>query len=305
VFCPKCRQEFEAFAELCPDCEISLADSLEPGAAGAPAFQLTLVVASDVETAVLIRETLAPTGIPVGDVETDAKNRLPGDSVGLLLPYEFTKTALGAIDANPGLTRGLIPLDEGDPAVFVKQTDPTDGPEVALDMSLLTLTPAQLVTRGTGVIVSLLEFVRIGDDAARDHAIRGLRAFGPEGLSVLARQLAVLARELREASLYQVVREIREKLTDSSALEDLIAVVADGRLPTGSRTLGLHALGRLELKDVHPHLIPLLADPDPIVREEADEALCTLSDEDMGFDPDMDPAEVAATQERWRSHFSG
>lgn len=305
MFCPNCRQEFEAFAAACPDCDVALAESLEPGAAAASAFQLTLVVASDPETAALIKTTLAPTSIPVGDAETDAANRLPGDSVGLLLPYEFTRTALGAIDANPELTRGLIPLDEGDPAVFVKRTDPADGPGPALDLSLLHLSVPQLVARGTGVIVPLLEFVRIGDDPARDHAIRALRTFGPEGQGVLARQLAVLARELREAALYQVVREIREKLQDASALDDLVAVAGDRGLATGVRTLALHALGRLELKAVHPALIPLLADSDPIVREEADEALCTLSDEDMGFDPEMGPEEIAEIQARWLAHFGG
>ncbi len=299
-FCPSCRQEFESFASACPDCDVELTEALAP-AAGGPSFELLLVVASDEETAEAMRTALAPSGIPVGAVAEDGP-KLPGNAVGLLLPREFANQAIRMLDAHPELVRDALQLEEGEePVLFFKRGDPS---AAALDVEILSRPVAEIVARGQEAVVPLLEFVRIGDDVARDRAVRALRGFGDEGLVLLARHLAVLAREQREAAFYHVGRELRERLTDASALDDLIAVAADGSLETGARTLALHALGRLELKEVWRGIVPLLADADETVREEADEALCTLSDEDMGYEPDLDAAGIAAVQEKWTAWFS-
>lgn len=300
-FCPTCRQEFESFATRCPDCEVELTDSLDPATGGGAGLQLMLVLASDPETAEVMRGAIAPTGIPIGAVP-EGGPKLPGDAVGLLLPKDFANQAIRAIDAHPKLVRGSIKLtDDGEPTLFFKLSD---GSEDVLDRSVLAGSVPEIVARGDEVVIPLLEFVRVGDDADREVAVRALRGFGERGIELLARQLAVLAREQREGALYHVVRELREKLTSADHLSELVEVAADAGLETGARTLALHALGRLELRAVHPGIVALLADEDPVVREEADEALCTLSDEDMGFEPDLDDGAIAALQQKWTEWFT-
>ena len=53
----------------------------------------------------------------------------------------------------------------------------------------------------------------------------------------------------------------------------------------------------------HAPRLELLDDADPVIREEADEVLCTLSDEDMGFDPELPPAERREVAGAWRAWF--
>jgi HEAT repeat protein len=88
------------------------------------------------------------------------------------------------------------------------------------------------------------------------------------------------------------------------ALRPLTDVALDRGVAPERRCLALHALGRLGVAAVHRDLVTLLDDPDPSVREEADEALCTLADEDLGYDPDLPSAERRTFADKWLRFFA-
>jgi hypothetical protein len=57
--------------------------------------------------------------------------------------------------------------------------------------------------------------------------------------------------------------------------------------------------------EAFPEIIPLLSDEDPDVRDEADNTLCTLSDEDMGFDTEAPEPERETIRRKWQEWWSG
>ena len=64
-------------------------------------------------------------------------------------------------------------------------------------------------------------------------------------------------------------------------------------------TLALHVLAQFPVSSTAHGLVQLLSHEDAVVREGADEALCALSGEDMGFDAEADAAERVEAVEAW------
>ncbi|MBI4878586.1 MAG: hypothetical protein HY812_02860 [Planctomycetes bacterium] len=297
---------------VCPDCDARLVDALEPRPARAGQdLRLALALAADQETAAIMRAALAGAGLPAGTAEGGVREAT-GEAVAVLLPADFYRQALGILDADPRLVRGEAlagGAEEEDaaaeplPLYRRRGAAGAEGLPVQ-DLDVLRLPVSDLAARGVEVIVPLLEIVRRGDHAARDRALLALQAFGDAGHEALVRLLGVLARENRQAAVFAVVREIRERVLDAALLEPVLSAAEDAALPFEPRCLALHALGRLEVKAVHERIVRLLDDGDSMVRESADEALCVLADEDMGFDADLPAAERRAYMEKWRRWFA-
>lgn len=321
-FCPTCSQEFEGFASACPDCQVDLVE--ERPAADGPSedpLRFLLFGAADEDVADLVARALEGMGIP----HMVAELTLPGlaDEVILFqLPAPLYNRAVTALERHPGLERDLFfPAEEAAEEAGETAEQPAEqvGEGLLLfraaagegrredeirESELLTRPAAELARQGDEALVELLELVRRGVDPVRERAIVLLRAFGPGGIQAQARLLAVLAREGREAALYGLLREIRERVDRPEMLDELVDVCADRETAVRQRSLALHALGRCELMGLYERIVPLLDDSDPRIREDADEALCSLSDEDMGFDPELPSEERKAVMERWRAWFA-
>ena len=311
-FCPNCRQEYEAFASSCPDCEVPLADELETqGSSKDPALALAILLAANAEIAELMRADLKRVGIPVGELEEGA---LPdaGGLEGLLLPQPMFRQVLTVLDRNPKISRAMrevaLPEEDGETRLetivcYEARKELGGGEEEISDSELLNRPRSEIIARGSEVVEELLTLVRRGDDPAREQAVLALYGMGDVGLKALASMLAVLSRDGREAALFAVMRMIRDQLEDPALLKELLDVATDSTLTDRQRALALHALGRSGVLAVYERILPLLDDPELFISEEADEALCTLADEDMGFDPDMSAEERAVIREQWRVWF--
>ncbi len=309
-FCPSCSQEYESHVTVCPDCDARLVAALEPRSARPGGdLRLAFALAADEETAAIMRAALAEAGLPAGTAEA-AGGEAAGGALAVLLPADFYRQAIGVLDAEPRLVRGEAPAggaeDEAaaDTVPLYRRRGAPGAEDLQVqDLDILRLPMAELAARGAEVIVPLLEIVRRGDHAARDRALLVIRALGAAGLEALLRLLGVLARENRQAAVFAVVREMRERAVEAAQLEPLLAVAGDASQPFEPRCLALHALGRLEAKVVHERLVRLLDDGDPMVRESADEALCVLADEDMGFDADLPAERRREIMEKWLRWF--
>ena len=309
-FCPQCRHEFESHAADCPDCEVVLVEELVEGGAE-PQFRLMLLLGADEEVLDLLEQTLGRARIPVCRLDPE---RLQSDSLeaGLMVPQELFRQAVSLLDGDTRLLRTSVVVnvkdDQGEPQeqalVCYRLFDRTESGAGEIRAPELLQQPTQvLVSRGAEIVNDLLEFIRRGDETTRQKALSVMCGMGSESLEALARMLAVLAREGREAAVFAVVKMIQARLSDPAQLTDLIAVALDAGLDPVHRALALHALGRCELTGVYEPILALLDDPYLIIREEADETLCALSDEDMGFDPDLPPEERAVIREHWRIWF--
>ncbi|MFH0947172.1 MAG: hypothetical protein V2A76_18445 [Planctomycetota bacterium] len=311
-YCPDCRQEYESFATSCPDCNVPLVAELEAVASSKdPSLALAILLASNAGVAGLMREDLRQVGIPVGEL---GEGVLPedGELAGLLLPQPMFRQVLTVLDRNPKISRTTreipMPGEDGQERVETivcyearKEEDAVE--EEIKGSPLLDRPRSELIALGSEVVEELLTLVRRGDQPTREQAVVVLNAMGDVGLAALASMLAVLSRDGREGALFSVLRMIRERIEDPALLSDLLDVAGDSSLKARPRALALHALGRSGLPPVYERILPLLDDPDHFIREEADEALCTLADEDMGFDPDMRAEERAKVRERWRIWF--
>lgn len=296
-FCPTCRQEFESFARACPDCEVALVDSL-PDPTATPAPPPTCIVGVDEDAAGELLGLLRSVGIPAAPVDAPETGR-----PAVLVPADAAATALQVLEAHEGLVR-----EPGDPPTFRRVE--SGGAEVAddepLDPSLVSGSVREIAARGPEAIGALLDYIRRGEGEARRKAVLAVQAMGPVGQAALVRHAALLSRERREQAVFAVIREVRERDVPAEPLAELIGVATDAAASPDVRVLALHALGRLPArKAVAPAAVALLDDDHLEIREAADEALCNLFDDDVGFEGDAAPEERAAAVSRWRERLGG
>ena len=91
-------------------------------------------------------------------------------------------------------------------------------------------------------------------------------------------------------------------LGDVSAALPLVDVLGDHKdfyCRLGAAT----ALGALKAVDAFDALVEALGDKDELVKTAANEALAAISNEDMGFVPDMSRNERTRVQRKWRTWF--
>jgi hypothetical protein len=154
----------------------------------------------------------------------------------------------------------------------------TEAPERSLQ-SLRALAEGPSERLGAQAVQRLVQLLRVLDrslDAVLLEAIEGGRR----------RETFALVRELKEQPPLDLSLQIAARLPQL----DLAALVP-----------ALHALGQLPDLRVAPAVLSLLEHASEEVRVEADEVLCWISGEDMGFDAAANDAERAHAIGRWQS----
>lgn len=279
--CPKCAQEFEDFASDCPDCEVPLA---APGAAAAASGSAMFLMA-DAMAATVAREALM-------DAEVAFLPRsIPGTPLTqFLFDPADTDRAHEVLRAQRSLRAGTG--GEGVPT-YAFQEPEADGAD-----AVWSTIPALPRDPGEAVAV-LAEALRRGAPAVRATAAARLAAAGRPGLDALLVALTEFLDQNKDAAVFAVARELRERSLDPSALQSVIDVARSATAPLERRLLALHAIGRFEIPKLGRPLVELIDDPSPEIREAADETLCCLTDEDLGFDPHLASDERRAFVPKW------
>lgn len=293
-FCPTCRQEFEAFAKECPDCEVALTAELpaEPVVQDRPTADLR---ADDLESAQAMLDLIQSAGIPV----VPGPDPAPGERYILRVPSDFERSTGSLIAASPQFEQ-----TSGAPASYrFVAPETVEAEDEPPDLSVLRDSVRQLAARGSEVIAPLLEIVRRGEGDARKKAVLAISAMGPVGRQALTLQATALAREGRDQALYAVVGELRTHPMSRDDLAELEGIAVGKEADPEIRIAALHALGRFRLPELADSIVELLSDPNPGLREAADEALCNLLDDDVGFDSNSPAGEQAAAITRWRERL--
>jgi hypothetical protein len=206
-------------------------------------------------------------------------------------------------------------LSQGFPALHVDWT--ADGgrvrraqsvdPARIVDDAVLRLRPAEVLERGEEAWKALDRCLRSGTDAVLVRAGLLLRRLGDPGLERLASALREAVEAADEERARGLLRELvegrdRRRAPWPHGVARLSALLESGETPR--RGWGALVAGRLRLREAYAKLVALLTDPDPGVAVAADEALIEITDEDLGFDPDLDRAEIERIVEerkRWAS----
>jgi HEAT repeat protein len=178
------------------------------------------------------------------------------------------RTVLAVQDPDPAVRRAAIfvlqqlEVAAAAPAVQKALSDPDPGVQVQAIRAVAHF-------RGEGSLRLLLARVDSPDPAIREAAIEGLARFGPEALPPLRALLGKKGTETRAAAVRalgalgtpQAIRLVR------SSLEDKAPVV---------RHDACRALGEAQDTGSAPALVRLISDPDPAVREAAEEACARM-----------------------------
>lgn len=283
--CPKCAQEFEDFAKDCPDCEVELT---HPGSATAASASVMFLMA-DAMAATIARDTLME-----GEIAFLPQS-VPGTQLTqFLLDRADVDRAHELLGAQRSLRAGIGA--EGVATYAFQEVEP-EGSEPA--WSVLPALPRD----PHEAIAMLGEALRRGAPAVRALAATRLAAAGRPGLEVLATALIEFLTQSKDAAVFAVARELRDRPLDPATLVPVVAIARDAAEPMERRLLALHALGRFELPTLGRHLVDLIDDPVPEIREAADETLCCLTDDDLGFDPHLTSDERRAFLPRWEAVF--
>jgi hypothetical protein len=305
-FCPTCRQEFESFAAACLDCGVELVATLAaPQAQRAVPDALVAIAALDERAAAAIAELLTAAAVPHRLVPS-AGDGLAADAVTVLLPDLYGKGVVRALDSEPGLLTAeapAAPAPEGLPWLAAYRSAEAAPREVIQDPPLLREPLERLRELGPAIHPELVSIVARGDETARRKAIRALLRLAPETDPVIASGLPLLAAEARPEPLYELARALRDVHAGAEIYRPLVALVADprGDADADAKVRALHVIGRSERLELGTALVPLLQDEDELVREAADEALCSLTDRDLGFDPTAPAAERAPYLPKWET----
>lgn len=299
-FCPTCRQEFESFATDCPDCEVKLVPELK--VASAPTT-VAIAVADD-RARDYIQSVLTQAGVTSRIGSGADVGFRPGTSL-LYIPTEYAQGVLQALGNDPSLTEVEPPKSTKAPVVaafasVVKRAGSDEIPDPPLLKDPIPL----IVRRGEGVLPELLELVKRADKNSREVALKAVLAFKDTGRSALSQALASFAREQRSEALYATARALRDSKSPATLYETLLPVAQDSQLHADARCLALHVLGRTEHLPYTAKLLALLDDPSELVREATDEALCSLTDEDVGFDPEVSGEERKEFIEAWKKRLA-
>ncbi|MHC4941881.1 MAG: HEAT repeat domain-containing protein [Planctomycetota bacterium] len=296
--CPKCHQEYDEGIKECADCLVPLGETeagpTVPEAEAGP-LQAAVFRAETAEVLDLMMRAVALHHVPM-----ETREEVPGiDKKGhfLLVPIELGPKVAGIFD------RGLpMLIGEGEGKDRVYRLYETGKHEEIRDPELLRQSTSALVEQGDAVIDELIEIVTRGDQAARHRAAFVLSCMGENGTVALIKLLKVAIEKAEHDTAISLIRVMRQELEPGQGWEEFVGYLEG---PAESKILALQALNVLGTLDVFEKVLPLLDDSDPEVRDEADNTLCTLSEEDMGFDAGAPEEERRASIKEWEAWWAG
>lgn len=317
-WCPQCRQEYEGHVARCFDCDADLVEELVPGG---PAVEAPRAPGGDGGPAA----SPAPAGGPGGEGEPEGDDEGGEEWIQVADPEAMAYvrqilTALGAAyDEEPGPEGGtslrirggaaravLRAMDEEAFPVVREETsegprfrkhDPSRDPEI-LDPPILRQGIGELRRGGREAVDQLVAIARTASRARREESLYLLGKLGEAGEEALVTLAVEHAGEGDEGRLLAVLRTLQEAGIFRRRVEPLEPYLShrDPRV----RRLAAVAAGRMGAVACAPGLIALYEDCDPLVREEADDALTRLSGEDLGYEADHDTEQARGCVERRR-----
>jgi hypothetical protein len=294
-FCPKCKQEYEADVKECADCMTVLVEQLDDaGEADAP--QAAVFRAKDESALELMAAAVALHHVPI-QRRTEVKE-LDLEGHLMLVPAEMGGRVAQILD------HGLpMLIAEGEGSSRVYRIYEGEGEEEIRNPPLLEKPAALIVEMGEEAFDELMEIVARGDRPARHRAAYVLSQFGDEGVLALIKLLKVAVEKEQQETAMSLIKVLRDEVESTKGFEEFEGSLRGGS--PGSKILALQAVTAFENEAAFPLVLPLLEDEDEAVRDEADNTLCILADEDMGFITEAPEAERREVIGRWKAWWEG
>lgn len=174
------------------------------------------------------------------------------------------------------------------------------GSDEIRESDLLDLPFTEILREGEENLDELMQLVIRGTPAVGKRAATLLSLMGGSGIEALQKLVKVALENGRLTTVTIVAGTLRGTEFDPAFWKEFVPYLNNG-VPV--RIKALELLGHFADLSAFPAILPALDDPDPDVRDEADNTLCVLSDEDMGFDTDAPPAsrreKIALWKEWW------
>jgi hypothetical protein len=209
------------------------------------------------------------------------------------VPEEFFRRAFNHLSGDyPAIvvgTKGGVPVFS---AYSPEKSDEIRNPE------LFQKGIRKVVKKGEAVLPELVPIVLRGDAEARRLAIIAMARIGGQGLYALVEMLKKACQAADLVLFNALVSGIQGEYRKGSLLgSDFFELFESGEKHV--RVLAVRAAAKLGGSMGIPRLIKLLSDSDETVQEEAHDALCQVTREDMGFDVQRPREEKEAAVLRW------
>jgi len=271
-FCPNCRDEYDDSVDTCADCGSSLVASLE-SAEAAPAE--VKIAVEDAQVGQHLIDLLLAEGVEA-NFDADKIEVSGREFPQVVVPGEFAGYV--AVFLTRSAKFQITETDEQGRSVIGFFNPTASGSDEA--RRLMRLKPKEIAAMGESVIPGLRDLLGAGDQEVRRWASRRLLDLGRPGVEAL--QAAVFAgalagdRDLQFTALRAVDEAEEAGVTVRRAVPPAVVEALQSGDPS-VRALACLAIGRFGENLNVPPLIPLLADPEPLVVEEVVEALESLT----------------------------
>jgi len=289
--CPKCKQEYETGVQECADCMVVLVEELESEESEQSApVSFAFFRAQNEEVLDLMFNSVAHhQHLPVQVTDEIPEKGLKGH---FLITPDVTAGQVGRIldTAVPDL------IGEGEGLERVYRIYHKGEEHEIRNPEILKKPIFELMEEGEKNIEELAEIVVRGDKNARQRAAFVLASLGEPGAKVLVELLKTAIEKEQNEIVLSLIRVVREEFDAGFAIEEFSPLLEGSEQ---NKILTLQVYCAFANIKAFPMIIPLLADSSPLVRDEADNALCELSDEDFGFDTEADEDERNKVKANW------
>ena len=285
--CPQCREEYEDGVSQCFDCGVSLVESFDdiPSTGEGPG-KVVFPAGSEEELKGMeacLKQWQIPYSLASNEPNVDI------DGLGLVVPPPYGDKAAQRLLAHAKLAqKGGSCASAG----CCGTAEAATGEPELLKQSL-----GALARKGESVMDELIELIVKGDAAAQRRAALALSYMGRKGIQAIVKLMKVALEKERIETVTVLLTVLRQT---EFVIEEWQEFLPYLRHDVVVRTKALEVIGHLGDIDAFDRVLPLLSDAEPAVCDEADNTLCLLSDEDMGFESDAPLEERTRCIEMWK-----
>ncbi|MBN2489301.1 MAG: hypothetical protein JXQ29_00425 [Planctomycetes bacterium] len=279
-FCPRCREEYDASVARCAECGAELVASLDAASAAAGSREARILV-EDEQVGRSLVDALLVEGL---QVNLDADKHPWRDRMvpAVVVPADLQEFVAVLVTRSDRFQ--VVETDEQGRGL-VGFFDPTSLAALRRH-PLIRRKPKDIAAMGEAVIPELVELLAAGEPEIRRWASRRLLDQGAAGATALRGALFSGVSQGDRDLVFTAIRALDEAEAGGVPVDRSVPAAVRGALTAedpSARALGCLVLGRFGARDDVARLIPLLADPEPLVLEEAVEAIEALTGVALGL----------------------
>ncbi len=316
-YCPQCGEEYDTGPVDCFECKVPLVPTLDGPQADGPddigREAAVLFKPPSREHLLEMEQCLEQFQVPFRKVEdrsgeggaeragrggADSEDAgEPAFNKALAVPAQFADRAMHVLSQAAKLA------GSGGAACGTSCPGKECAPDEISESNLLSLPLMEVARKGEECLDELIELVVRGNAEIKKRAVLALILMGSLGEQTLFQLMKAALEEEQIVTVNILMSCLRNAEYAGPRWRDCLPFLNHERKVV--RAKALEIIGHLGDIEAFPSVIPLLGDVEAPVRDEADNTLCQLSDEDMGFQVDASVEEQKQAIERWKTWWDG